>query len=135
MSEAENYHRQFRSRIVAIWLAMNLNAIAIPLVSCANEIGMRYMLDGMEDCNVVAFNAKGPMGNPSQLKIFTEAIRYTVDRLKNLQVVIVYSASPDIEKVREIFRYAIEAGIEVRIPDNMLQMRNRLIGGDFHGCN
>ena len=93
------------------------------------------MLDGMEDCNVVAFNAKGPMGNPSQLKIFTEAIRYTVDRLKNLQVVIVYSASPDIEKVREIFRYAIEAGIEVRIPDNMLQMRNRLIGGDFHGCN
>lgn len=135
VSEAENYHRQFRSRIVAIWLAMNLNAIAIPLVSCANEIGMRYMLDGMEDCNVVAFNAKGPMGNPSQLKIFTEAIRYTVDRLKNLQVVIVYSASPDIEKVREIFRYAIEAGIEVRIPDNMLQMRNRLIGGDFHGCN
>ena len=67
VSEAENYHRQFRSRIVAIWLAMNLNAIAIPLVSCANEIGMRYMLDGMEDCNVVAFNAKGPMGNPSQL--------------------------------------------------------------------
>ena len=58
MSEAENYHRQFRSRIVSIWLAMNLKAIVIPLVSCANGLGMKYMLDGMEDCTVVAFNAK-----------------------------------------------------------------------------
>lgn len=133
--EAENYHRQFRSRIVAIWLAMNLNAIVIPLVSCANANGMHYMLDGMDDCNVVAFNAKGPMGNSNQLKIFTETIQYTVDRLKNLQVIIVYSASPDIRKVRAIFKYAIDAGIDVRVPDNMLQTRNRLIGGDSHSRN
>lgn len=61
VSEAENYYRQYKSRIVAIWLAMNLNAIVIPLVTCANGIGMKYMLDGMEGCTVVAFNAKGPM--------------------------------------------------------------------------
>jgi len=133
VSEAENYHRQFRSRIVAIWLAMNLNAVAIPLVSSANEIGMKYMLDGMEDCNIVAFNAKGPMGDPNQLEIFIEAIKYTVDRLKNLQVIIVYSASPDVGKVLELFQYAIDAGIEVKVPDNMLQTRNRLMGGDSHG--
>lgn len=135
VSEAENYHRQFRSRVVAIWLAMNLSAVVVPLVSCANRIGMRYMLDGMDDCNVVAFNAKGPMGNPQQLKIFMDAIRYTVDRLENLQEIIVYSSSPDIDKVREIFKYAIDAGIDVRIPDNMLQTRHRLMGGDSFGSN
>lgn len=112
---------------------MNLNAVAIPLVSSANEIGMKYMLDGMEDCNIVAFNAKGPMGDPNQLEIFIEAIKYTVDRLKNLQVIIVYSASPDVGKVLELFQYAIDAGIEVKVPDNMLQTRNRLMGGDSHG--
>ena len=135
VSEAENYHRQFRSRIVAIWLAMNLNAVVIPLVSCANDIGMRYMLDGMDDCTVVAFNAKGPMGDPAQLEIFIRSIKYTVDHLKKLKLIIVYSASPDKEKVLEIFKYAIESGIEVHIPDNMLQTRNRLRGGDSDGSN
>ena len=135
VSEAENYHRQFRSRIVAIWLAMNLNAVVIPLVSCANDIGMKYMLDGMDDCTVVAFNAKGPMSDPVQLKIFIRSIKYTVDHLKNLKVIIVYSASPDNEKVLEIFKYAIESGIEVQIPNNMLQTRNRLRGGDSDGSN
>lgn len=135
VSEAENYHRQFRSRIVAIWLSMNLNAIVIPLVACANEIGMKYMLDGMHDCTIVAFNAKGPMGDPVQLEIFIRSIKYTVDNLPNLQVIIVYSASPDKEKVYDIFKYAIETGIEVQIPDNMLQMRNRLKGGALNGSN
>ncbi len=135
ISEAENYHRQFRSRIAAIWLAMNLNAVVIPLVSCANEIGMKYMLDGMEDCTVVAFNAKGPMGDPVQMAIFIQSIKYTVDHLPNLEVIIVYSASPDKEKVLEIFRYAVEAGIDVQIPDNMLQTRNRLNGGDSYGID
>lgn len=130
VSEIENIHRQFRSRIVLIWLSMNLHATAIPLVTCANEIGMKYMLDGMNDCNVVAFNAKGPMGDPKQLDIFIKSIKYTVDNLPNLRMIIVYSSSPDIEKVRSLFQYAIDAGIDVRIPDNMLQSRNRLMGGE-----
>ncbi len=133
--EAENYHRQFRSRVVSIWLAVNLKAIVIPLVSCANESGMKYMLDGMEECTVVAFNAKGPMGDPIQLEIFKKAIKYTVDHLPELKVIIVYSASPNKEKVLEIFKYATDAGIEVEIPDNMLQSRNRLRGGDLIGID
>ena len=126
----ENEHRQFRSRIVGIWLAINLHAIVIPLVSCANKSSMKYMLDGMDDCNVVAFNAKGPMGDPKQMVIFQEAIQYTVDRLSKLQSIIVYSSSPDTAKVRSYFQYAIDAGIEIQIPDNMLQTRNRLLGGE-----
>ncbi|MCF0258877.1 MAG: DUF4417 domain-containing protein [Erysipelotrichaceae bacterium] len=130
--EVENYHRQFRSRVVAVWLTMNLNAVVIPLVSCANEIGLKYMLDGMEDCTVVAFNAKGAMGCPRQLAVFTQSIQYTVDRLHSLKTIIVYSASPDKDKVRDIFKYAVQAGIDVQIPDNMLQSRNRLKGGSLY---
>ena len=63
-------------------------------------------------------------------------IKYTVDHLKNLKSIIVYASSPDKKKVCEIFKYAIDSGIEVRIPDNMLQSRNRLKGGgDFDGSN
>lgn len=130
VSEIENYHRQFRSRIVSIWLSINLNAVVIPLVSCANEIGMKYMLNGLEECTVVAFNAKGPMGDPKQLDIFIQSIRYTVDNLLDLQKIIVYSASSNDEKILKIFDYAIKMGIDVVVPDNMLQMRNRLRGRD-----
>lgn len=38
--EVENQHRQFRSRLVSIWLVMNLHAVVIPLVSCANQYEM-----------------------------------------------------------------------------------------------
>ena len=41
-------------------------------------------------------------------------------------MIFVYSASPNKEKVLEIFKYAI--GIEVRISGNVLQTRNRLMG-------
>ncbi|MCQ2506466.1 MAG: DUF4417 domain-containing protein [Lachnospiraceae bacterium] len=133
--EVENYHRQFRSRIVAIWLTINLDAIVIPLISCANEIEFKYMIDGMYDCTIVAFNIKGAMGDPIQLKILIKSIKYTVDHLPHLQVIIVNSASPNKTKVYEIFKYAIDAGIDVQIPDNMLQTRNRILGGHANDCN
>ena len=128
--EIENMHRQFRSRIVSIWLTMNLHAVVIPLIGCANKNTRKYMLDGMMDCNVVAFNAKGPLGDREQREIFIESIQYTVDNLRNLKVIIVYSSSPEKNKVFACFKYAIEKGIDVQIPDNMLQSRNRLLGGD-----
>lgn len=114
---------------------MNLQAIVIPLVSCANRQGMEYMLDGMDDCEVVAFNAKGPMGDAEQMKIFIDSIKYTVDRLHHLKRIIVYSTSPDIEKVYRIFDYAIVAGIDIQVPDNMLQTRHRIQGRDRDGGN
>ncbi len=133
--EIENIHRQMRTRLVAIWLTMNLNAIVIPLVSCANGIGMKYMLDGMQDCNVVAFNTKGPMGDPNQLPIFLDSIKYTVDHLQHLKVIVVYTSSPNKDKVLSLFKYAIDRGIDIQIPDNMLQTRNRLMGGGADGIN
>ena len=128
-SEVENCHRQFRSRIVSIWLTVHLGAIVIPLVTCANREEMKYMLDGMHDCKTVAFNAKGPMGDKEQLPIFCDAIKYTVDNLPNLESIVVYSTSPNIDKVNHIFKYAIDAGIKLIVPDNMLQTRHRILGG------
>lgn len=125
----ENEHRQMRSRLVAIWLTMNLGAIVIPLVACDRLESMPDILEGMKDCHTIAFNAKGPMGDPNQLGIFLEAIHYTVDHLPALEMIIVNASSPDDEKVRNIFSYAIERGIRVQIPDNMLRSRNRLNGG------
>lgn len=127
--EAENQYRQYKARLVSLWLEMNLNAVVIPLVSCANRYGLSYMLDGLEDCETVAFNAKGPMGDPKQLGIFQDSIKYTVNHLKRLKTIVVYSASPDISRIRHVFSYAIDAGIKVQIPPNILQMRNALKGG------
>lgn len=133
--EAENAHRQLRSRIVSIWLTMNTHAVVIPLVSCANAYSKKYMLDGMEDCVTVAFNAKGPMKDPKQMVIFKDAIKHTVDYLPSLKCIIVYSASPNKAKVNEIFKYAIEKGVRIQIPENILQIRNRLKGRGDYDCN
>lgn len=126
--EGDNIHRQLRMRITAIWLTMNTDGVVIPLVSCANALSKSYMLDGMRDCKIVAFNAKGPMGNPSQMVIFKDAIKHTVDHLLNLESIVVYSSSPNKDKVNEIFQYAISKGIDIQIPENTLQIRNKLKG-------
>ena len=73
---------------------------------------------------------KDQWGDPKQLDIFIQSIRYTVDNLLDLQKIIVYSASSNDEKILKIFDYAIKMGIDVVVPDNMLQMRNRLRGRD-----
>lgn len=128
VSDIENNYRQFKARIVSIWLTMKLNAVVIPLVSCANEKSMKTMLDGMDDCKVVAFNTKGCLNDSIQLKILQKALKYTVDRLQNLSSIIVYSSSPNTLKVRSLFQYALDKGIDVQIPDNTLQTRNRIAG-------
>lgn len=131
----ENNYRHFKMRIFSVWLTMNTDAIVIPLVSCANDIDMQHMLDGMEDCNVVAVNAKGPMGDPKQMEVFLKMIKYTVDNLPDLKSIIVNTASPDKAKVLKCFKYAIDKGIDIQIPDNQLLLRNRLIGGNKNGVN
>lgn len=126
--EIENMYRQFRSRVVSLWLTINLHAIVVPLVSTANEMGMEHMLGGLHDCRVVVFNTKNSLRDKVQLAVLKKSIEYTVNNLRDLREIVVYSSSPNIEMVRGLFRYAIERGIEIQIPDNMLQSRNRLRG-------
>ncbi|MBR2745822.1 MAG: DUF4417 domain-containing protein [Erysipelotrichaceae bacterium] len=134
--EEENIYRQFMSRIVCIWLSMNTNAVVVPFVSCGTYRQMNYMLDGMEDCIVVAMNLKGPMGDPKQLIIFIEMVAYTVDHLPKLQCIIVYTTSTNTQKIQDVIRYATDKGIRILIPDNMLLSRNKsLKGGKSDGIN
>ena len=57
------------------------------------------MLDGMEDTEVVAFSVKGSIKEQLERDLLQKAIKHTVDNLKQLKKIIVYSVSVDDEKV------------------------------------
>ena len=81
------------------------------------------MLDGLEECQTVAFSTKGIMKKSSEKDLLIAAIAKTVDTL-NLKSIIVYTVSIDKETVLKLFAYAINRNIEIIIPDNLLQKRN-----------
>lgn len=119
----ENLYRQFKARIVSIWLTMETNGIVIPNITYSNEKSFEYMLEGVEESNVVAFSIKGIMRNQYDKELLLKAIKYTVDHM-SLNTIIVYSVSFDDNKVYELFDYAIKRGINVLVPDNTLKIRN-----------
>ena len=81
------------------------------------------MLDGLEECQTVAFSTKGIMKKSFEKDLLIAAIAKTVDTL-NLKSIIVYTVSIDKETVLKLFAYAINRNIEIIIPDNLLQKRN-----------
>lgn len=123
IENAENIHRIFKSRVVSIWLTMNVGAIVIPNITYSNEKSFEYMLDGLEECKTVAFSTKGSVKKEYEKDMLVAAIAKTVDTL-NLKSIIVYSVSVDEENIRKIFGYAIRKGIEIIIPHNLLRNRN-----------
>ena len=56
-----------RSRIVSLFLVQELNKLVYPLITYSNENSFEYMLDGLEECNVVAFSLKGALKTNEQL--------------------------------------------------------------------
>ena len=120
----ENVYRLFKSRIVALWLWLECDIIVIPNITYASETYFNIMLDGMEDTEVVAFSIKGLLKKRSERKLLQKAIEYTVDNLKKLKKIIVYSVSVNDDKVRELFEYASNNEIEIVIPNNILKERN-----------
>lgn len=83
-----------------------------------------FYLDGLEECSVVAFSTKGYVDDKLEREILIEAIKHTVDRLK-LKTIIVYDVCQENRDVEEIFKYAIDKGVEVLIPPNMIKNRNQ----------
>jgi len=131
----ECLYRYFKSRIVSLWLTLELGAIVIPNITYGNHESFSDMLIGLEDTNIVAFSIKGSMLDLEQRKLLDNAITYTVDHL-NLTSIIVYSVSIDDKKVYDIFSYAVNKGINVCIPKNSLKLRNLLhcsCGGKNNG--
>ena len=123
IENAENIHRIFRARVISLWLTLNLGAIVIPNITYSNKKSFEYMLDGLEECQTVAFSTKGIMKKSSEKDLLIAAIAKTVDTL-NLKSIIVYTVSIDKETVLTLFAYAINRNIEIIIPDNLLQKRN-----------
>ncbi len=120
----ENLYRLFKSRIVSLWLLLECDILVIPNISYANEDYFDVMLDGMEDCSVVAFSTKGSVRNVGQSNLLLKAIKCTVDRLKRLKKIIVYSVMPDDSKTLQLFDYALSHGVRVIAPNNLLKERN-----------
>lgn len=120
----ENVYRLFKSRIVALWLWFECDTIVIPNVTYASENYFDVMLDGMEDTEVAAFSVKGSIKEQNERELLQKAILYTVDNLKQLKKIVVYSVSIDDEKVMKLFEYASNKGIEIVIPNNILKERN-----------
>lgn len=120
----ENIYRLAKSRIVSNWLLLECNILVIPNITYASEDYFDVMLDGMENTEVVAFSVKGLLKNLSEQELLLKAIKYTVDNLKSLKKIIVYSVSTNDEKIRSLFEYAISKGIVIIIPNNILKERN-----------
>ena len=124
IDDIENHYRIKKARVVAIWLITELNAIVIPHITFPTISTIDFYLDGLEGCSVVAFSTKGYVDDKLEREILIEAVKYTVDRL-NLKAIIVYDVCRENENVKEIFKYAIDNGIEVVIPPNMIKNRNQ----------
>ena len=131
--ETFNIYNIFKSRIVSLGLTLLLNKLVIPNITYASRKSFEYMLDGLEDCYVVAFSTKGSLKDQGQKELLLEAIKYTVDHLHNLKQIVVYDVSIDKYRTLELFSYAISKGIEVMIPNNLLKMRNVILGGKLNG--
>lgn len=127
--ETTNAHNINRARIVSIWLTIECNALVIPNITYADEKSFKYNLDGLEDCNVVAISTKGSLNNPEQLALLKKALHLVTNKLEKLRTIVVYSVSNDNSKVLDIFQLAIEKGITISIPDNLLKLRNLALGG------
>ena len=131
--ETINLYNIFKSRIVSLGLTLLLNKLVIPNITYASRKSFEYMLDGLEDCYVVAFSTKGSLKDLKRKELLLEAIKYTVDHLHNLKQILVYDVSIDNSKTLELFKYATSKGIEVMIPNNLLKERNIILGGKLNG--
>ena len=120
----ENIYRIAKSSIVSNWLLLECNILVIPNVTYANENYFDVMLDGMENTEVVAFSVKELLREAAEKELLLKAIRYTVENLKLLKKIIVYSVSTSDEKVMSLFEYALSKGIKIVIPNNILKERN-----------
>lgn len=119
----ENLYRIFRAHIVALWFSLELHAVVIPNLSYADSESFPIYFSGLEKCSVVAISTKSHIRYKAERRLFEKAIRYAVDNLP-LKAIVVYSACGKDETCLKYFKYALDCGIKVIIPDNTLRDRN-----------
>lgn len=122
----ENLIRVWKSRIVALWLCLELNAIVIPNFMYSSAESLDEYSKGLEDCQVIAISAKGHIRNPFEKLLTESAIKYAVDNMP-LKAIVVYSVCGNDENAYQLFRYASSHNVQVIIPENTLRSRNRKV--------
>ena len=122
----ENYHRVWRSRVMALWFAFETDAVVIPNISYSSTHDLNVYFSGLEECTVIALSTKGHVHYRSERRLFINVVKYAVDHLP-LKTIIAYSVCGRDENCLRLFEYAIEHGVQVFIPDNTLRTRNRLL--------
>ena len=119
----ENLYRHFKSRIVSVWLAMELNIIVIPSITYSNINDFKNMIEGMEQCKVIACSTKGVLRNNITYQYFNSAIKYAIHHL-SINAIIIYSSTPNMSFISPLIHYAQEKNIHVIVPQNTLMQRN-----------
>lgn len=102
-----------------------LRKVVIPLVTFPSVECLDFVLAGLKDCSVVAFNTKCYVRSPKEWPILRKAIRQTICALSELKAIVVYDACKDSSFVESIFEDALLRNIRVIVPDSMLKIRNR----------
>lgn len=119
----ENLYRHFKTRIISVWLAMELDIVVIPSITYSDISDFKNMIFGMERCRVVACSTKGVLNNRTSYQYFKSAIKYTMDHL-SLDAIILYSSTPNIDSLCWLRQYAYSKHVQVIIPHNTLMCRN-----------
>lgn len=123
VDDIENNYRIKKARVVSLWLTMELGAIVIPNITYPTIDSLWFYLNGLETCSVIGFSTKGYVDNSVERGFLKEAVRYTVDKL-NLKTIVVFDICGDNEAVDDIFKYAVDCGINVVVPLNEMKIRN-----------
>ena len=124
LQKIENLIRLWKARIVTLWFIVELKAVAIPNITYVAEESFPLFFCGIEQCKVVAFSTKGHIRNAAERNLLKAAVKYAVDNLP-LKAIVVYSVCGKDETTLRLFRYAIDNGVKIIIPNNSLRERNQ----------
>ncbi len=124
MHRWDTLFRLAKARIVALWFMVELGAVVIPSATYVAEDSFPLYFAGLENCQVVAFSTKGHIRNAAERRLLKAAVQYAVDHLP-LKTIVVYSVCGKDSTSLKLFRYAIDHGINVVIPQNSLRDRNQ----------
>ncbi len=124
---SDNLESIQKARKVSLWLTYECNKKVIPNITYSNEESLEYFLDGLETSRVVAISLKGSLAKREQFDLLNKAINKMIEKLSYLKKIIVYTSSTNDKKIHEIFKIAIDKGIEIIIPNNTLRIRNIIL--------
>ena len=123
IQKIENLARIWKARIVSLWFILELHAVMIPNIMYYSIETMPITCCGLDKCQVVAFSAKGHVRYAAERRLTEAAVKYVVDHFP-LKTIVVYSTCGNDDNCLELFRYAIDYGVKIVIPDNSLRARN-----------